>query len=190
MGATISPEDVERTPLESTTSGRLASETPKTSAISSLHSPRPRSNSSVRDAFDASVRWSRPADRRAMSQESTVPAAAAAAPSMFRSAHASFVAVKYGSRTRPVTSRTRSSWPTSRRRRQSSAVRRSCQTIAGAIGSSVRRFHSTSVSRWLVMPIAATSRALAPAALSASRALCWTAAQISLGSCSTQPGRG
>ena len=36
------------------------------------------------------------------------------------------------------------------------AVRRSCQTIAVPYGSPVERFQATTVSRWLVMPIAAT----------------------------------
>jgi len=46
------------------------------------------------------------------------------------------------------------------------------------------------VSRWLVMPIAATSVPLAPAAASAPCAAVTLVAQISSGSCSTQPGRG
>ena len=36
-------------------------------------------------------------------------------------------------------------------------MRRSCQTMALAIGSPVLRSHTTVVSRWLVMPMAATS---------------------------------
>ena len=39
----------------------------------------------------------------------------------------------------------------------SASVRVSCQTMAWATGSPVRRSHSTVVSRWLVMPMAATS---------------------------------
>ena len=46
--------------------------------------------------------------------------------------------------------------------RQSSAVRRSCQTIARWTGAPVVRCHRHTVSRWLVMPIAATSRAPRP----------------------------
>ena len=48
------------------------------------------------------------------------------------------------------------------RRRSSSqraAVRRSCQTIARCRGSPVRRSQATTVSRWLVMPMAATGAA-------------------------------
>ena len=46
---------------------------------------------------------------------------------------------------------------------QTSDVRRSCQTIAGAIGSPVRRSQMTVVSRWFVTPTAATSLAETPA---------------------------
>ena len=46
--------------------------------------------------------------------------------------------------------------PASRSSSQRAAVRRSCQTIARCRGSPVRRSHTTTVSRWLVMPIAAT----------------------------------
>ena len=72
-----------------------------------------------------------------------------------RSSHSSFVAEKYGSGTRPVCSRI-SSGSSSRHR---SAVRRSCQTIAGATAGRVARSQSTVVSRWLVIPIASRSAA-------------------------------
>ena len=49
-----------------------------------------------------------------------------------------------------------------------SCVRVSCQTIAREIGSPVARSQTTAVSRWLVMPMAATSAADAPAASRAS----------------------
>ncbi len=77
--------------------------------------------------------------------------------------------------------------PLSRSSRQRSLVRRSCQTIAGATGASVRRSHSTTVSRWLVMP-SPTGRS--PAAASASRMASSETRKISSGSCSTQPGSG
>ena len=57
--------------------------------------------------------------------------------------------------------------PSALRRAHSSAVRRSCQTIARWIGSPVARSQTTTVSRWLVMPIAATR--LASTLASASR---------------------
>ena len=47
--------------------------------------------------------------------------------------------------------------------------RRSCQTMALCSGSPVRRFHSTVVSRWLVMPTAWMSCARSPAWASAAR---------------------
>ena len=58
--------------------------------------------------------------------------------------------------------------PPARSSSQSAAVRRSCQTMALAIGWPVARSHSTVVSRWFVMPMAATSRAPMPARASAS----------------------
>ena len=54
----------------------------------------------------------------------------------------------------------------------------------------VRRSQTTVVSRWFVIPIASSSLAATPAAASASAAVCSTLAQISSGSCSTQPGSG
>ena len=72
---------------------------------------------------------------------------------------------------------------------QTSAVRRSCQTMALWIGRPVARSHTTVVSRWLVMPIAATLRASTPACAMASRQTVATVVvQISSGSCSTCPG--
>ena len=86
----------------------------------------------------------------------------------------------------------RGSGPRPRRRparRTSWSVRVSCQLIALCTGAPVARSHSTVVSRWLVMPSATRSRRRerrrrrAPAATT-----CWTLRQISIGSCSTQPG--
>ena len=74
--------------------------------------------------------------------------------------------------------------------RQRAAVRRSCQTIAGATGRPECRSQSTVVSRWFAIPIAATSAARVPAAASAAPAACPTLCQSASGSCSTQPGRG
>ena len=73
---------------------------------------------------------------------------------------------------------------------QMSAVRRSCQTMALWMGWPVWRFHTTVVSRWLVMPMAATSRACRPAVASTSRAVASWVSHSSFGSCSTPPGRG
>jgi len=54
----------------------------------------------------------------------------------------------------------------------------------------VARSHTTVVSRWLVMPIAAISLGPTPAFLSASRQVAMVEVQISSGSCSTQPEAG
>ena len=64
--------------------------------------------------------------------------------------------------------------------------RRSCQTIALWSASPVVRSHSTTVSRWLVMPIAATSPPQSAASFSVSA----VSRQMSSGSCSTPPGGG
>ncbi len=66
----------------------------------------------------------------------------------------------------------------------------SCQTIARVTGRPVARSQTTVVSRWLAMPRATTSPALDAASRSAWAAVRWVFAQISIGSCSTQPGRG
>ena len=99
-------------------------------------------------------------------------------------------------------SATRSRWPAagpsardSRARFGSSAatsrsVRVSCQTIALCHGRPVFGFQTIVVSRWLVMPIAARSRPVRPAVRSAPAITSSTRAAISIGSCSTQPGRG
>ncbi|EWS52564.1 hypothetical protein X551_04650 [Methylibium sp. T29] len=92
--------------------------------------------------------------------------------------------------TRPVTSRTASARPCSRQRAHRGSVRRSCQTMALAIGRPLARSHSSVVSRWLVIPMAAMSDAVNPAWASASRAVASWVSQISIGSCSTQPGCG
>ncbi len=64
----------------------------------------------------------------------------------------------------PTCSRRRSRPASPASSRTSAAVRVSCQTIALCTGSPVARSHTTVVSRWLVMPIAATSPACAPRA--------------------------
>ena len=72
--------------------------------------------------------------------------------------HSSLLAEKYGSQTRPVRSRTSSAGNAAHR----SAVRRSCQTIAGCTGRPVARSHTMVVSRWFVSPIADSSSAPDP----------------------------
>jgi len=70
------------------------------------------------------------------------------------------------------------------------ALARLCQTTAGWIGRPDARSQTTVVSRWFVMPIAATSRASTPATASASRPTATVVAKISSASCSTCPGAG
>ncbi len=170
---------------ESTISGSNSRSTPNSASSSSSQSSVASEQSSVREAFVRSVRWAAPDVSRQTSHESTVPNASPLC-GRSRSSHSSFVAEKYGSGTSPVRSRIRSLSSS----RQRSAVRRSCQTIAGATGRPVLRSQTTVVSRWLAMPIAASSAAGTPAAASAASAACRTPSQISSGSCSTQPGFG
>ena len=100
------------------------------------------------------------------------------------------VAVKYGSSTSPVRSRTMGRWPSRSNRAQMSDVRRSCQTMARCSGRPVARSKATRVSRWLVMPMAATVWPASPRRPPTSAKVARTASQISAGSCSTHPGRG
>ena len=87
-------------------------------------------------------------------------------------------------------SRKSGSWPASLSSSQRRAVRRSCQTIARWSGSPLSRSHATTVSRWFVIPMPASERPSIPAESSASFATARVTSQISLASCSTQPGRG
>jgi len=93
------------------------------------------------------------------------------------------VAEKYGSSRRPVFAVISGSWPAALRAWHVSAVRRSCQTMALWSGLPVSRSQTTTVSRWLVMPMAATSAAAMPALAIASRAVATVVDQISSGSC-------
>ncbi|MNP83098.1 hypothetical protein D3C76_1819400 [compost metagenome] len=71
-----------------------------------------------------------------------------------------------------------------------STLRRHCQTMALWIGLPDCRSHTTVVSRWLVMPMAATSsKPMLAWARASTRVALWVA-QISMGSCSTQPACG
>src|SRR5579885_2800037 len=73
---------------------------------------------------------------------------------------------------------------------QMGAVRRLCQTIALKTGFPVAFSQTTVVSRWFVIPMAATSAAAAPAFFKASWATANWLDQIASGSCSTRPGAG
>ena len=66
----------------------------------------------------------------------------------------------------------------------------SCQTIALYTGSPLSRSHTTAVSRWLVIPIAAMSPASASELASAPPITSRVLRQTSAASCSTQPASG
>jgi hypothetical protein len=144
----------------------------------------------VREALVWSVACTAPPVRCHTSQLSIVPAASSPRSARARSpgrssSHSSLVPLKYGSVTRPVRSRIHAASPA--RVAHRSAVRRSCHTMARCTASPVRRSHSTTVSRWLVIP---TATGVVPASAIASRAASRTPASSSCGSCSTHPGRG
>ena len=69
-------------------------------------------------------------------------------------------------------------------------MRVSCHTMALYTGLPVLRSHTTVVSRWFVMPTAATSCRVTSARARASPTTSRVFVQISTGSCSTQPARG
>jgi hypothetical protein len=137
-----------------------------------------------------------PPERFQISHESIVPkassprAARARAPGVLSSSHWSLVPEKYASSTNPVLRVKTASYPAARSASHAGAVRRSCHTIALATGRPVARSHSTVVSRWLVMPIAATAAGSIAAFANTSAITPDCVAQISVGSCSTHPGRG
>src|SRR3954447_26275148 len=177
-------------PLDGITVGSADMGTPNRSHNSAdYRSPR-MSNSIVRLALVTSVAWTSPPVRRQISQESMVPSASSSSTGISRldNSHSNLVAEKYGSSTSPVVSRISGRWPAARSASQRSAVRLSCQTMAAPYGFPVRRFQATTVSRWLVLPIAATTPP--PASVPTSVNVACTTAQISSASCSTQPGRG
>ena len=164
--------------------------------MSSSQSTVSRLRHSVREALVTSVACTRPPVSFHTSHASTVPNASArssarrVASGTASSSQRIFVPEKYASSTRPVRCRTTASRPAAFSASHSGAVRRHCQTIARWTGRPVARSQTIVVSRWLVMPIAATSAPLAPAVASASRAAVTVVVQISSGSCSTQPGCG
>ncbi|CAM5739722.1 hypothetical protein SBADM41S_04165 [Streptomyces badius] len=153
----------------------------------------------VREALVTSVTWTPPSVppvRFQMTQESMVPkrmsprSARSRSPSTLSSSQRTLGPAKYEASGSPVSRRNRS-WPTLRPSSlQSASVRVSCQTSALCTGSPVFLSHSRVVSRWLVMPIALTSAEVMPALTMAPATTSWTFSQISVASCSTQPGFG
>src|SRR2546427_12018454 len=139
----------------------------------------------VRLAFVASVAWAEPPVSLQRSHVSGVPNASAPPraldlrPGAFRRIHSTLVAEKYGSTLRPVMRAMAGSFPARRNDAQRPAVRRSCQTIAGATVLELLRSQTSVVSRWLVSPIAATDARAPPRGRSASRRAPIVASQIS-----------
>ena len=160
---------------------------------SSLHCMRSMSNKSVRLALVTSVACTdRPVSRQ-MRNVSTVPKRISPAshrlrsPGTVSSRYIILVAEKYGSRSRPVRRRTSSSSPLDLSRWQIGEDTLLCHTIAGATARPVARSHRIVVSRWLVMPMAATCSARVPDCSSTRWAQDNWDCQISSGSCSTTP---
>ena len=158
------------------------------------------SNSSVREALRASVRCLRrgSAARSARSppcrRPGRRPRPRRARRGRCRGSSAAWSRRSRGPAARPVARAPRAS-PARRSASQLSAVRRSCQTMAVAARAPVARSQTMVVSRWLVMPMAATRSSPAPseprpAFASTSCAVSRCVAQISPASCSTHPGCG
>src|SRR5436190_5744686 len=182
-------------------SGSIDSGMPISPAISESHDSVDRSISMVRLAFVTSVTCtpplSAPPVRFHRTQVSMLPntrspaSAFARAPSTLSRIHRTLGPEKYVASGRPTLALYRSAPPPrAARSSQIFCVRVSCQTIALCTGWPVVLSHTTAVSRWLVMPTAATSDGdalpLASAPLMTSRVLF----QTSLGLCSTHPARG
>mmetsp|Transcript_65934 Transcript_65934/g.121617 ORF Transcript_65934/g.121617 Transcript_65934/m.121617 type:complete len:213 (-) Transcript_65934:54-692(-) len=143
-----------------------------------------------------SVTWADPPVKLYISQLSMVPkrqvpfATALATPCEFSMSHFILTAEKYVETGKPVSARNWSWPPALISFSATSAVRRSSQTSALCRGLPVSRSQATVVSRWFVIPMAATSAALALTFFIASSIVAFTEARISSGSCSVQPGCG
>ncbi len=179
-------------PADGRTSARAPIGTPNRPQSSADQVSCPMSKSIVRLAFEASVTKAVPPVSFHTTHESTVPSARSGPRDTppERSIHSILVAEKYGSSTNPVSPLTRGRWPFSSSSTQRGAVRRSLHTMAGHSGSPLRLSQATTVSRWLVTPMAATA---CPRPTTSAPTMPSTVSmdpQISLGSCSTHPGRG
>ena len=140
-----------KSPLEGTISGNMAMGMSHAAHNSSSHLPVWMFISKVREAFEASMMWRLPRVNCHTSHVSTVPNSNSPASAMARAAgtwfssHTNLLALKYGSRRKPVRSCTIAAmcacashhvW-----------VRLSCHTKAGAMGLPVCLCHTTVVSR-------------------------------------------
>mmetsp|Transcript_19226 Transcript_19226/g.49648 ORF Transcript_19226/g.49648 Transcript_19226/m.49648 type:complete len:234 (+) Transcript_19226:933-1634(+) len=193
-GAAWLSQSASRAP-EGTMVGSMARGTLKISRSSASHSSVWMFMSSVRHPFETSVMCESPHVRFQMSHVSIVPksaspfSAAMRRPGTFSKSHTSFVAEKYGTIGRPVFLRSLSRPPPASAIRSAiESVRVQFHTIALCSGLPVLRSHTIVVSRWLVIPIPATSSGATPRIAAVINAR--TFSQISMGSCSTQPARG
>ena len=145
-------------PLDGRTSGKASIGTCRSAHNSSLHARSRMSSSIVRLALVTSVACTSPPVRFQISHASIVPSASCGPTGIWRSrsSHSNLVPEKYGSSTSPVRSRTIGRCPAAVSSSQRAAVRRSCQTIAVPYGAPDSRSQATTVSRWFVIPIAAT----------------------------------
>ena len=125
--STVTP----KSPLDGRTSGKNLIWIPSIVVSSLLHSILVISNSIVRLAFVQSVTKDFPPVRFQINHESIVPMhrSSSCRSSRFVSNHSILVPEKYGSKTKPVCCLTIGRFSASSKHR--SAVRRSCQTIAG-----------------------------------------------------------
>ena len=152
------------------------------------------SNSIVRDAFDGSVTAS-PVSlemiHASIVPNRTPPASARfRSPATFRSSHSIFVAVKYGSSTRPVTLSDR---PLQTRRAQLLAAFRSPAVLPDDRAMQGLARHAIPDTHGLTL-VGDPDREQVPRPAAGIReslpATAWVTVQISVGSCSTQPGCG
>ena len=187
-----SPRIAGNGPADETTVGSTLSGTPKSSSSSGCHPQVLMSSSCVREALPTSITWSPP--RRLSSHESTVPRQSSPrrlrerSGSWASSSQVAFGAENIGSTGRPLSARTRSPAPSARSRAQWGVVRWSCQLSSGPTGSPLARSQSTSDSRCVLRPTAATAEPSCPSRHRATAAR--TLSQISVADCSTQPGCG
>ena len=186
-----------KSPDEGRTSGSIEAGMSKRSSSHGSHFMSWMLKSMVRLALVTSVACTSPCVSAHKSHESTVPnasfpwSASSRAPGTLSRIQRILLAEKYASGMRPV--RRVTSSPTSGAPHSSStrgAVRRHCHTMAFATGCPVSRFHTTVVSRWLVMPMESMSSGPRSFDTKSSVSAPSCDERISRGSCSTQPGLG
>ena len=186
-----------KSPDEGRTSGSIEAGMPNRSSSQGSQRISWMSKSIVRLALVTSVAWTAPCVSVQMSHVSTVPkaslpaSASSRAPGTLSRIHLILLAEKYGSGTRPVfCAMACATLGSDVSRSTMSAVRRHCHTMALHTGWPVSRFHTTVVSRWLVMPMLSMSAGPSPFCTRSSVSAPSCEDRMSRGSCSTQPGWG